>query len=134
MAYLQIALRKNLFIDSLVENLKKKNRENAECQFYNFFQVYSFKFLVKKAIVHFHVTTATEICMNEVIDSCLRRPLWRTIMQTLKALTSTIIVLNLVSKGLSFYFIVMLTGPSISCRAMIFIVPFIDSSNRPVVT
>ena len=75
MAYLQIALRKNLFIDSLVENLKKKNRENAECQFYNFFQFYSFKFLVKKAIVHFHVTTATEICMNEVIDSCLRRPL-----------------------------------------------------------
>ena len=29
--------------------------------------------LAKKAILHLHVTTATEICMKKVIGSCLRR-------------------------------------------------------------
>ena len=29
--------------------------------------------LVKKGILDFHVTAATDMCMKEVIDSCLRR-------------------------------------------------------------
>ena len=28
--------------------------------------------LAKKGVLDFHVTTATDICMKEVIDSCLR--------------------------------------------------------------
>ena len=31
--------------------------------------------LVKKGILDFHVTTATDICMKDVIHSCLRRAL-----------------------------------------------------------
>ena len=89
--------------------------------------------LVKKAILHFHVTTATDMCMKEIIDSWLRRALWRKIMEILKALILTITVLNLVSKGLSFHYTAIFTGPSILYRTLRykqFIVPFIDSSNR----
>ena len=42
--------------------------------------------LGKKGILDFHVTTAAEICMKEVIESCPRQSLWRKIMETLKAL------------------------------------------------
>ena len=31
--------------------------------------------LANKGILHFHVTTATDVYMKEVIDSCLRRAL-----------------------------------------------------------
>ena len=89
--------------------------------------------LVKKGVLDFHVTTATDICMKEVIDSCLRRALWRKIMETLKAFIVTIIVLNFVSKGLSFYYTIIFTGPSISYRALgykQFVVTFTDSSSR----
>ena len=41
--------------------------------------------LVKKGILDFHVTTTTDICMKEVIHSCLRRTLERKIMKTLEA-------------------------------------------------
>ena len=52
-------------------------------------------------------------------------------METLKALILTIIVLNFVSKGLSFYYTIIFTGPSLSYRALgyeQFVVTFIDSS------
>ena len=66
--------------------------------------IYSFIILdlVKKGILDFHVTTAADICMKEVIESCLRKALWRKIMEALKALNLTIIVLNLVGKSLFF--------------------------------
>ena len=54
----------------------------------------------QKGILDFHVTAATGICMNEVINSSLRGALISKIMETLKALILTIILLNLVSKGL----------------------------------
>ena len=55
-------------------------------------------------------------------------------METLKALILTIIVLNLVRKGLSFYYTIIFTGPSISYRALgckQFVVTSIDSGSRP---
>ena len=70
MVYLRIALRKNLFLDSLAEHFKKITKMlNAS--------IFSFIILnlVKKGILDFHVTTATDICMKEVIHSCLRRAL-----------------------------------------------------------
>ena len=42
--------------------------------------------LVKKGILDFHVTTAADKCMEEVIESCPRRVLWWKIMEALKAL------------------------------------------------
>ena len=98
-AYLRIALRKNLFIDSLVEHLKKIVKMlNAS--------IFCFIILnlVKKGILDFCVITATGICMKKVIHSYLRRALERKIMETLKALILTITVLNLVSKGLFFLY------------------------------
>ena len=59
MAFLRIALRKNLFIDSLVEHFKKIMKMlNAS--------IFSFTILnlVKKNIFDFHVTIATDICMK----------------------------------------------------------------------
>ena len=41
---------------------------------------------VKKDILDIHLTTATDICMKNVIDSFLRRTLLRKIIETLKAL------------------------------------------------
>ena len=70
--------------------------------------------LIKKGILHFYVTRATDLSMEEVIDSCLHRAIWRKTNETLKALILTIIVLNLASKGLSFYYTAIFTGPSIS--------------------
>ena len=69
---------------------------------------------VKKGILDIHLITATDICMKNVIDSFLRRTLLRKIIETLKALIIikvliiTITLLNLVSKGLSFYYSVNL--------------------------
>ena len=74
--------------------------------------------LVKKGVLDFHVTTATDICMKEVIHSCLHGALSRKIMETLKALTLTITALNLVNKGLSLSHTIIFRGPSISCRAL----------------
>ena len=48
MTYLRIALRKNLFIDSLAEHLKK-NHENPECINFQFHNLN----LVKKGILDF---------------------------------------------------------------------------------
>ena len=70
MAYLRIALRKNLFIDSLAEHFKK-DHENAKC--INF-QFHDLKFSQERYF-GVYVTTATDICMKEVIHSCLRRAL-----------------------------------------------------------
>ena len=59
MAYLRIVLRKNLFMDSLVEHFKKIVKMlNAI--------IFSFTILnlVKKDILDFRVTTATDICMR----------------------------------------------------------------------
>ena len=59
MAFLRIALRKNLFIDSLVEHFKKIMKMlNAS--------IFSFMILnlVKKNIFDFHVTIATDIRMK----------------------------------------------------------------------
>ena len=61
------------------------------------------------------VTTATvDLFMKEVIDSLLRRAFSRKIMDTLKAKILTIIVLNLVRKDLSFYYIAIFRGPSMT--------------------
>ena len=57
--------------------------------------------LVKKGTLDFHVTTAIDTCMKEVIQ----------------ALILTIIVLNLVSKGL-FLLCYIITDPSISYGAL----------------
>lgn len=68
----------------------------------------------KKGILDIHLITAPDICMKNVIHSFLRRTLLRKIIETLKALIIlkvliiTITVLNLVSKGLSFYYSVNL--------------------------
>ena len=51
-------------------------------------------------------------------------------METLTTLILTIIVLNVVSKGLSFYYTVIFTGPSTTHPIL---VPFIDSSSHPEV-
>ena len=67
MGYLRIPLRKNLFIDSLVEKMKMLN-----ASIFNFIILN----LVKKGILDFHVTTATDIFLKEVIHSCLRRALY----------------------------------------------------------
>ena len=71
MACLRIALRKNLFIDSLEEHFKKiikmLNASIFSSMILN---------LVKKDIFDFHVTIATDICMKayeEVIHGCFRR-------------------------------------------------------------
>ena len=58
---------KNLFTDSLVLLQKIMKMLNAS--------IFSFIILklVKKGILDFHVTAATDMCMKEVIDSCLRR-------------------------------------------------------------
>ena len=67
MAYLRIAaLRKNLFIDSLVEYFKNV-MAMLNASIVNFIILN----LVKKDAFHFHVTTATDISMKEVINSCL---------------------------------------------------------------
>ena len=60
---------KNLFTDSLVPLQKIMKMLNAS--------IFSFIILklVKKGILDFHVTAATDMCMKEVIDSCLRRVL-----------------------------------------------------------
>ena len=118
MAYLRVALRKNWFINTLVEHLKKNNENARSIDF----QFHNHKFS-QKDILDFHVTTGTDKCMNEVIESSLRKEFWRKIMETLKALILTINLLNLVSKGLSFYYAV----------TMQFIVPFIENSSRPEV-
>ena len=70
MIYLRIALRKNLFLDSFAE-LFKENHENIK------YIIFSFIILnkVKKGILDFPFTTATDICMKEVIHSCNRRAL-----------------------------------------------------------
>ena len=61
------------------------------------------------------VTTATvDLFMKEVIDSLLHRAFSRKIMDTLKAKILTIIVLNLVRKDLSFYYIAIFRGPSMT--------------------
>ena len=62
--------RKNQFIDSLVEHFKKIMKMlNA-----SIFSVIILN-LIKKGILDFHVTTAADICMEEVTESCPRRAL-----------------------------------------------------------
>ena len=68
----------------------------------------NFSFVIK----NFNVTTSTDMCMKEVIDNFFHRILWRKIMETLKALILTNTLLNLVSKGLSFYYTVVFTEPT----------------------
>ena len=68
MIYLRIALRKNLFLDSFAE-LFKENHENIKGTTFSFIILNK----VKKGILDFHFTTATDICMKEVIHSCNRR-------------------------------------------------------------
>ena len=121
---------KNLFTDSLVPLQEIMKMLNAS--------IFSFIILklVKKGILDFHVTAATDMCMKEVIDSCLRRVLWRRIMETLKAIIWTIILLNSVSKGLSFYYTVIFVGPSVSHRTLPykqFVDSLLDGSSRPEV-
>ena len=60
----------------------------------------------------FHVPTATDIFMKNVIDSSLHRAFSREIMEMPQALTLTIVWLNLVSKGLSFYCTAIFAGLS----------------------
>ena len=58
-------------IQRFFERAFKKNHENAKSSISNFVILN----LVKKDILFFHVTTATDICMKEVIDRCLYRAL-----------------------------------------------------------
>ena len=86
---------------SSVEHFKR-NHENAKCiniQFHNL------KFSYRNFGLSCH--TATAIRMKGVIKSSLRRAIWMKIMETL---ILTMIVLNLVSRGLSFYYTVLFTG------------------------
>ena len=78
--------------------------------------------LIKKGILDFHVTTAADIYMKEVTESTLE------VTEALKALISTIIVLNLVRKCLFFTVLPFLRD---SVKYKQFIVPFIDGSRRP---
>ena len=67
MAYIRIPLRKNRFMDSLVEHFKE-NHESAKCidlQFSNLKGIWDFILVLPR----------TYICMKEVIDSSLRRAL-----------------------------------------------------------
>ena len=75
MTCLWTAVQKNWFTTSLVEHLKMLN-----------VSILNFIILnpVNKGILDFHVTTTADICMKEVIESCLRRELWRKIMEVLK--------------------------------------------------
>ena len=75
--------------------------------------------LVKKGILDFHITTATDICMKEVIDSCLCRTFGK-IMETLKALILTIIVLDILNyqERSNFLLYCHVTGPWIWYRAL----------------
>ena len=110
MGYLWVALRKNWFLNSLVESTFKKHNENAKCFD---FQFHNRKF-GQKGIFNFDVTTVTDMFMKEVIDSSLCRAFWMEIMEKLKALTLSIVLLNLVRKGLSFYYNVIFTGLSMT--------------------
>ena len=87
MAYLRLSLRKNRFIDSLVEHFIKKIMKTLNASIINFIILKS----VKKVVLEFHVTTATDICLKEVTDSSPCWALWRKSMETLKALILTII-------------------------------------------
>ena len=60
--YRRIPLRKNLFIDSLVEKMKMLNASISNFIILN---------LAKKGILDFHVTTVTDICLKEVIHRAL---------------------------------------------------------------
>ena len=82
MTYLRIALRNNQCIHSLVEHFKKITKILNT-------SIFSFMILnlVKKGILDFHVTTAADICINDLMESCLRRAIWRNIMEALKTLT-----------------------------------------------
>ena len=68
----------------------KENHENAKFIDFVFHNVN----LVKKCILEFHFTTATDICMKEVIDSFPLKSICRKFLETQKALILTIIVLN----------------------------------------
>ena len=72
MAYLRVTLRKNRFINHLVQHFQKIMNMLHACidvQFYNL------KFS-QKINLDFHVTTATvDLCMTKIIESLLRRAL-----------------------------------------------------------
>ena len=88
----------------------KKNHEHATCLDFHF---HNPKFSQK--VFWTFVTTATvDLFMKEVIDSLLHRAFSRKIMDTLKAKILTIIVLNLVRKDLSFYYIAIFREPSMT--------------------
>ena len=108
---------------------KESIHENAECinfQFHNVKFSQESYFALSCYYSHWYMYERSS-------DSWLRRALWRKIMEILKALILTITVINLVSKGLSFHYTAIFTGPSILYRTLRykqFIVTFIDSSNR----
>ena len=103
----------------LEEHFKKSwNAKSIDFQFHNH------KFS-QKVILDFHVTTATDIFMKEVINSSLRRSLWRKIMETLKA-----VILTIPAKVFLFTILPYLQDP---LWHKYFIVLFIDTSNRPEV-
>ena len=78
------------------------------------FQFNNLKFS-QKGILDFHVTTATaDLYMKEVIASLFRRALSRKIMEALKTLILSIIVLNLDRKDLSFYYTAIFRGHSMT--------------------
>ena len=92
MAYLPDTLRKNRLSKFFATALKHATCIN--------FQFHNLKFK-HKGILDFHVTTVG-LCTKQVIESLFCRAFWRKILNTLKALILTIIVLNLVRKGLFF--------------------------------
>ena len=63
MAYLRIAHRKNWFIDSLVEHFKNI----MKILHASIFSFIILNLLLKRGILDFNVTKATDICMKEVI-------------------------------------------------------------------
>ena len=94
----------------------------------NLFICFSFTILnlVKKGILELDFITATDICMKKVIDSSIRKKTLKVNHGNTKIINFTITVLNLVNRGLSFYYTIILTGPS--CNQ--FIVPLIEYINQ----
>ena len=64
MAYVRIALQETIFVDLLVEHFKN-NHENPKCTSFSFIILNS----ARKVILHFHVTTATDVFFSEYYQS-----------------------------------------------------------------
>ena len=120
MTFLRIALEKSQFIDSLVEDFKKIMKMlNVP--------ILSFIILnlVKKGILDPSCYYSLwHIYMKEEIESCLRKALWRKVLEAMKELILT----KLISSKSFFFTALSYLQDSLQYKQ--FLVPFIDSSSR----